>query len=193
MKHPLEVSHIQRLFNRTDQYLIPYQQKHAQKFGLILYNPENRCGAAEEASLVEDGLVRAGINVDKQEWRSEAELYDNLNNKIDELLTQGLSLLVISIMAHGRAGVLGGSNGSLITITGILSHLKDKLPEHLPLVKALVHQHTDHCFKVIIMSETLWMRNHNGLQWDTVSISLFKWQFFDSHYCPNQFFVCLIL
>ena len=170
------------LFNRTDQYLIPYQQRHAKRFGLILYNPENRRGAAEEASLVEDGLVRAGINVDKQEWRSEAELYDNLNNKIDELLPQGLSLLGISIMAHGRAGVLGGSNGSLITITGILSHLKYKLPEHLPLVKSLFHQHTVNCFKVIIMSETLLMKTMtdcNGIQCQ--------------YYCLNGSFLIVII
>lgn len=99
-----------------------------------MFNSEEREGAAEEADVMEASLVSDGFLTKKLEWRSALELRSIINLLLDELLSQGLSLLVLAIMSHGRAGILTGCNGSHIPISDILEILRSRLPERIPLV-----------------------------------------------------------
>ena len=79
-----------------------------------------------------DCLMKAGFHTKKKEWKFSHELFLDFT----ELMSCGLSLLVVSIMSHGTAGTLKDSRGSMIAISDILSSLKAKLPEKLPLVSS---------------------------------------------------------
>ena len=73
-----------------------------------------------------------------KEWMYSYELFLEISEtKISELVTGGLSLLVISIMSHGTAGMLRGRGGTVVPISGILSSLRSRLPDKLPLVSSL--------------------------------------------------------
>ena len=86
--------------------------------------------AEDEANKMTDSLVTAGCETQKIEWKSALDL----RHRIDELPSQGISLLVISIMTHGKAGMLYGCNGSHIPITDVLQIVDNKLSEQVPMV-----------------------------------------------------------
>ena len=103
--------------------------------GLVLYNTEDRQGAESEAKTMNDCLVKAGFHTKMKEWKDSKDLFTEINRAaIKELVSNGLSLLVVSIMSHGTAGTLRDSEGSAIAITSILHDLKVLLPENMPLV-----------------------------------------------------------
>lgn len=87
---------------------------------------------------MEDALTTAGIETNKTEWSRAIDLFDTMKTQIDEFLSRGLSLLVISIMSHGTAGMLAGSDGTQAFISDIFSELQNKLPDHIPLVSLLI-------------------------------------------------------
>lgn len=135
-KHSLDEDDIKQLFDHCDRYIIPYQQIHVKRFGLVLYNTKNRDGAEAEAEIMNDRLAEAGFATRMKEWTYSYQLFGEISETaIEEIVSNGLSLLVISIMSHGTAGMLRDSGGSAIAITEVLSHLKSKLPEKLPLVR----------------------------------------------------------
>ena len=135
-KHSLDKDDIKQLFDHSDRYIIPYQQIHVKRFGLVLYNTKNRDGAEAEAKVMNESLVQTGFATRMKEWTYSYELFGEMSETaIVEMVSNGLSLLVISIMSHGTAGMLRDSGGSAIAITEVLSHLKSKLPEKLPLVR----------------------------------------------------------
>ena len=135
---PLNTDDIAQLFDHSDQYIIPYLQTDVKRYGLVLYNTENREGAESEAKTMNDCLVTAGFHTKMKEWKYSYELFLEISEtKISELVTSGLSLLVISIMSHGTAGMLRGRGGTVVPISGILSSLRSRLPDKLPLVSSL--------------------------------------------------------
>ena len=73
--------------------------------GLVLYNTEGREGAELETKTMNDSLVKAGFHTKMKEWKYSYELF----LEFTELMSSGLSLLVISIMSHGTAGTLKDS------------------------------------------------------------------------------------
>ena len=108
-----------------------------QRCGLVLYNTENREGAESEAKTMNGCLVTAGFHTKMKEWKYSYELFLEISEtQMAELVTNGLSLLVVSIMSHGTAGMLRGSGGTVVPISGILSSLKSRLPDKLPLVSS---------------------------------------------------------
>ena len=130
--HSLDKNEIMQLFDRSDRYIIPYLQTYVKRHGLVLYNTEGREGAELETKTMNDSLVKAGFHTKMKEWKYSYELF----LECTELMSSGLSLLVVSIMSHGTAGTLKDSGGSMIAITDILSSLKSELPEKLPLVSS---------------------------------------------------------
>jgi hypothetical protein len=134
--YPLNTEDIKLLFDHSDQYIIPYLQTETKRCGLVLYNTEGRDGAMEEASNMEDGLVHAGIQTQKIEWKSADELPNVIIAQLRELIPQGLSLLVVSIMSHGCAGILSGSNNSTVPIYYLLSILEGIATAHVPMVSS---------------------------------------------------------
>ena len=91
--------------------------------GLVLYNTEDRQGADSEAKTMTDCLVKAGFHTRIKEWKDSKDLFTEINRAaIEELVSNGLSLLVVSIMSHGAA------------ITSVLHDLRVLLPKNMPLV-----------------------------------------------------------
>ena len=85
-----------------------------------------------------------------KEWTYPHELFVEISEpQITELIASGLSLLVVSIMSHGTAGMLRESAGSVAPISDILSSLRSSLPEKIPLVSSLknINNNSDKCIK----------------------------------------------
>ena len=133
-KHALDDEDIKLLFTRSDQYIVPYLQTHVKRCGLVLYNTNNRENAIEEANEMESSLITSGFQTKKIEWENACGLPSMINEQLEELVAHGVSLLVVSIMSHGTAGMLRVHNDTKISISNILKTLKMKLPEHIPLV-----------------------------------------------------------
>jgi hypothetical protein len=138
-KYPLDTSDIRLLCDLSDQYIIPYTQTHVKRCGLVLFNKDGRVNALEEAHTIEDGLTSAGIETKKTEWSSAIQLFDSIKTQITELVSCGLSLLVMSIMSHGIAGMLTGSDHTQAIISDILKETEKQLPEHIPLVRRAIN------------------------------------------------------
>lgn len=101
---------------------------------MVLFNSAKRDGAVEEAHTLEQSLAKSGFKTKTLEWGMDFELFANLKSELSGLISDGLSLLVISIMCHGQAGSLSGNNNNKILISDILQELEQSLPEHVPLV-----------------------------------------------------------
>ena len=138
--HPLSSYDISLLFNHSDLYMVPHIQTQVKRCALILYNTDKRENAEVEATTMADNLILAGFDTKKEKWERAHLLPHTMHPLLDEAISEGLSLLVISIMSHGSVGMLRGCGHSKIPITDILELLKDKLPEHIPLVSA-IHEH----------------------------------------------------
>lgn len=134
--YPLSTDDIKLLFNHSDQYIIPYFQTEVKRCGLVLYNVENRDNAVDEADIMVEGLLKAGFHTKMTKWRSAEDLCHIIVAQLKQLVSQGLSLLVVSIMSHGAAGILCGSDDSTVSISDILSIFQQSLPEHVPLVSS---------------------------------------------------------
>ena len=133
--HSLDTDDITQLFDQSDRYIIPYLQSHVKRCGIVLYNTEDRQGAESEAKTMTDCLVKAGFHTKMKEWKDSKDLFTEINRAaIEELVSNGLSLLVVSIMSHGTAGTLRDSGGSVIAISSVLHELRVLLPENMPLV-----------------------------------------------------------
>lgn len=100
----------------------------------MLFNPERREGAIEEAHAMDESLAISGFKTKTLEWKMDYHLFGQLDAQLDELIPDGLSLLVLSIMSHGAAGILTGSSDSKISISDILQVLKGNLPKQIPVV-----------------------------------------------------------
>ena len=98
------------------------------------YNTVNRPGAVKEAKTVHDGLHTAGLHTQMIEWKSASNLPQTIEEELRRLPSDKLSLLVLSIMSHGKTGMIAGESNSLVQITDIISCLKQKLLPELPLV-----------------------------------------------------------
>ena len=109
-------------------------QTHVKPFGLVLYSTDQREGATEEANAIGDSLTHVGITTSLFEWTDAKMLPPIIDSELSKLLSEGLSLLVVSLMSHGEAGNLAGANDSKMPISNILDLLKARLPAHIPLV-----------------------------------------------------------
>ena len=67
------------------------------------------------------------------DWQSSCRLLDHINAEIEDIVTS-CSLLIVSIMSHGRLGALVGSDESSIPISNVIKFLTEKLPKEVPLV-----------------------------------------------------------
>ena len=105
--HPLNTDDITKLFDLSDRYVIPYLQTNVKRYGLVLFNTENREGAESEAKTMGDCLVKAGFHTKMKEWNYPHELFVEISEpQITELVT-------------------------------ILSSLRSSLPGKIPLVSSL--------------------------------------------------------
>lgn len=136
-KHPLDTKDIKLLFDHSDQYIIPHQETHVKRCGLVLFNSDNREGAAKEANAMSESLTKSGIQTKTVEWKRDYDLFAEIHDELTGLISDGLSLLIVSIMSHGTAGILTGINDSKIAISDVLKTLRVKLPKHIPLVSCI--------------------------------------------------------
>ena len=144
--HPLDTEDIKLLSVHSDQYIIPYIQTYVKRCALVLYSTEGRINATEEADVMYQSLVSAGFDTKRVEWARDLPLV--IIPLLSELVSQGVSLLVISIMCHGKAGMLTGSGNYKVSISDILQVLRERLPSSMPLVSCFLPLH----FKFSILS-----------------------------------------
>ena len=126
----LTVEQIQQLSPHSSQYIIPHKQQKSKRYGLILFNSEDRQGAFEEADGLEQALWASGCDVIKMEWCGAVELH----NMIDSAMTSivgNCSLLIVCLMSHGSRGVLSGSCGGRVTVNDVLHQLTFCLPSNM--------------------------------------------------------------
>ena len=134
----LTVDDIQKLFPHTTKYPIPKNQTNSKPYVIILYNPEGRDGAEDEARKLEQAWKTATHEVIMMPWTHTDQILRFLDDKLERLLGH-CSLLTINIMCHGHRGVLCGSQNSSTTINNILYHLNSALAPFLPLVGILAN------------------------------------------------------
>ena len=103
-------------------------------FGLVLYNPNDRDGAVEEANNLESSLNAIGCQVMKEEWTTKVTLRTHIDHAMDQMA--GNSLLVVCIMSHGNAGKLKCDDGDTeMIINDILVLITRQIPDDLPMVR----------------------------------------------------------
>ena len=161
--HPLDTEDIKLLSVHSDQYIIPYIQTYVKRCALVLFSTEERINATEEADVMSQSLVSAGFDTKRVEWTRDLPLV--IIPLLSELVSQGVSLLVISIMCHGKAGMLTGSGNYKVSISDILQVLRERLPSSLPLVS---------CFLPFYFRFFIWavkgFQGVNGNQSDRVNL-----------------------
>ena len=95
--HPLDTDDITHLFDLSDRYIVPYLQTNVKRYGIVLYNTENREGAESEAKTMNNCLVTAGFHTKMKEWKYSSELFLEISEtNMSELVTSGFSLVVVS-------------------------------------------------------------------------------------------------
>lgn len=80
---------------------------------------------------------KAGIKNVEIEWRNADDLPSIIDSQVQSFLDRGMSLLVVSVMSHGTAGLIHGTEESRIGINSLLCSLAAKLPKFLPLVSVI--------------------------------------------------------
>ena len=130
---PLNQGQIEELSPYSSQYVIPHNQTKTKRYGLILYNSEDRHGADEEADNFKQALETAGCDVIKLQWSNTSELGSMIDSSLTRIVGD-CSLLIVAVMTHGYRGALSGSEGSEIPINNILRQFEQDLPSHIPLV-----------------------------------------------------------
>ena len=101
---------------------------------MLLYCPQNRRGATEEADNLNHALLAAGCNTNKKTWNNAKEIHRLIDGAIDEIVAD-CSQLIVCLMAHGSRGMVRGSSGKGKPINDILHQLSYKLPSHVPMVR----------------------------------------------------------
>lgn len=129
---------VKRLYNKSNTFFIPREQKKAKMYALIYYNTfdtyhQTRVNAKEESECMMVALREAGFTVFEPiiDWTNEELLLD-LRQKIQGIKEE-CSVLFVCIMSHGDKGVVYDKNSIKGEINEVLSEVHD-LPYHIPAV-----------------------------------------------------------
>ena len=133
-QEPLTVKQLFALSPDSMRYLIPHNKANSAPLAIVMYTPDERDGAEEEANKLEDAWKTIGFEVKVFEWQHTHEIEVNLDKLLDASLAN-CCLLAINIMCHGERGTLRGRGQSYLLINKLLYHLESTLPPHLPLVR----------------------------------------------------------
>ena len=143
---PLSTEDVKRMSLSSDKYVIPNRTNSVQRYGVVLYNPLDRPGDAKEkvpdahneAQLMNDSLTKAGFKSKAVQWNCAHKLKVVLQRELEDIVSKGLSILVVSIMSHGRLGMLFGKNSdgkdTSIAISSLIDQMERVIPESIPLV-----------------------------------------------------------
>ena len=133
--HPHPVKALAKLSPHTSQVIVPKNSKNLIRFALILYNTQERIGAKDEATLLEEGLSHVGFEVTSQEWKTSAELKEKTRTHLREQRDR-CSIVFMSIMSNGHNGVLRGTGNSAISVNSVLQLTSDIIQPHIPMVSS---------------------------------------------------------
>lgn len=117
----------------VERYKIDSSQN---QFAFIFYNTQDRNGAEEEATNLHSALTDVGFTSTLTEWDDIGCLPRVINQKV-AVVSSTASLVMVSIMSHGKHGTLSDSHGLQIPLNYILFQLKGVIPEEIPLVSLL--------------------------------------------------------
>ena len=143
---PLSTEDVMRMSLSSDKYVIPNRTNSVQRYGVVLYNPLDRPGDAKEkvpdahneAQLMNDSLTKAGFKSKAIQWNCAHKLEGILKRELEDIVSKGLSVLVVSIMSHGRLGLLSGKNSegkvTMIEISYLIDQMGEVIPASIPLV-----------------------------------------------------------
>lgn len=129
----LSLADLEKLFDHSDQYMIPYNQQETKRQALVLFNTHQRENSVDEALVMHKGFEEAGFYSKSIEWSDALKLPHVLAEQIHQRV-QSTSVLFVCIMSHGKAGMILGNNSSLMPITDILTVIGNNLPQYIPLV-----------------------------------------------------------
>ena len=131
---PLTVKQLFMLSSVSKRYLIPHNKANSAPLAIVMYSPDERDGAKEEAKNLQDAWKTVGFEVKVFKWLHTHEIKANIDKLLDGSLAN-CCLLAINIMCHGERGTLRGRGQSYLLINKLLYHLESTLPPHLPLVR----------------------------------------------------------
>lgn len=134
--HPHPVKALAKLTPHTSQVVVPKNSNNLIRFALILYNTQERIGAKDEATLLEEGLSHVGFEVTSHEWKTAAELVEKTRAHLRKQRDR-CSVVFMSIMSHGHNGVLRGTGNSAISVNSLLRLTSDIIQPHIPMVSSL--------------------------------------------------------
>ena len=137
---PLTMNQIERLSPHSLTAVIPYDQKHCKRYGLILYSTYQRDGAEEEAENLNHALGASGCLTIKQQFSGKQDLLNGIEGAIRNI--NDCSLLIVCLMSHGGRGAISGDGGEQIAIDPILQKLDHHLPKFTPLVSSSSLNHS---------------------------------------------------
>lgn len=142
---PLTIDHVRHFFHLSGRYPVPFCQQNVKVQSLILYTTKNREGAKDEANTLKAPLNAIGGKVEAIEWSFIYELKKIILDRLSRIQAKDdCSCLIVSVMCHGRRGMLQDNIGDMISIDTILRLLKDNIHAQTPLVCANFHCHTGH-------------------------------------------------
>ena len=139
---PLSTEDVKRMSLSSDKYVIPNRTNSVQRYGVVLYNPLDRPGAQDEAQLMNDSLTKAGFRSKAIQWECAHKLEGILKRELEDIVSKGLSILVVSIMSHGQLGLLCGKNSegkdTRIEISKLIKQIGREIPEPIPVVSVKI-------------------------------------------------------
>ena len=133
--NPHPVKALAKLSPHTSLEVVPKNSQNLIRFALILYNTQERIGAKDEATLLEEGLSHVGFEVTSHEWKTATELEEKTRAHLRKQRDR-CSVVFMSIMSHGHNGVLRGT-GNAISVNSLLRLTSDIIQPHIPMVSSL--------------------------------------------------------
>ena len=133
---PLTTEQISAIYPLRKHYIIPKNQLFTRKNALIFYTLDRREGAEEEATILQAALEKANFTVATMQWTS----YDNLIEwlvTMTKQLADSTSVLFVAVMSHGFSGNIRGVDSSSGGIGEIVSCVRFRTPQHIPIVSML--------------------------------------------------------
>ena len=133
---PLTAKQISAIYPLSKHYIIPKNQLFTRRIALICYTLDRREGAEEEATILQAALEKSKFSVLTMQWTS----YDNLIEWLATMtkqLADSTSVLFVAVMSHGFSGNIRGVDGSSGGIGEIVSCVRFRTPQHIPIVSVL--------------------------------------------------------
>ena len=101
-EEPLSVHQINGLSDYSNQYVIPFNDNHSKKYGVILYHGDMNSDSICEAENLDHILRSAGFYVQKMDWSSKSGVRRQDFSDLVKEIADDCSLLVVYLFEFGK-------------------------------------------------------------------------------------------